>query len=132
MSGAPRPTTPHRRRGFGNIVLFVADDLGKDLGCYGNTSIRTPAIDKFAADATCSPRLRDHGRCLPGRSVITRVHIIMPTPITDTKHSYHHSRPIQIRLPVMLSRGGYRTALAASITWRKQSSSSRRSCRQFA
>ena len=30
-----------------NIVVFIADDLGiGDLGCFGNTSIKTPNIDR--------------------------------------------------------------------------------------
>ena len=33
-----------------NIVLIVADDLGCfELGCYGQTKIKTPNIDKLAA-----------------------------------------------------------------------------------
>jgi N-sulfoglucosamine sulfohydrolase len=31
-----------------NVVLIVADDLGRDLGCYGNTAIRTPSLDGLA------------------------------------------------------------------------------------
>ncbi|XP_070799550.1 steryl-sulfatase [Pituophis catenifer annectens] len=32
-----------------NIILFMVDDLGiGDLGCYGNTSLRTPNIDNLA------------------------------------------------------------------------------------
>jgi len=34
-----------------NIVLIVADDLGwGELGCYGQTKIHTPNIDRLAAD----------------------------------------------------------------------------------
>ncbi len=34
-----------------NIIFILADDLGiGDLGCYGQTRIETPAIDRLAAD----------------------------------------------------------------------------------
>jgi arylsulfatase len=34
-----------------NVVFILADDLGwGDLGCYGQTKIRTPSIDKLAAE----------------------------------------------------------------------------------
>jgi arylsulfatase A len=50
-----------------NLVVFLADDLGwGDLGCYGNAVIKTPHLDRFAAEgmrftqcyaasAVCSP-----------------------------------------------------------------------------
>jgi len=49
-----------------NILWIVADDLGTDLGCYGNSLIHTPNLDKLAGQgvlytnfytvtAVCSP-----------------------------------------------------------------------------
>ncbi|MFR9595906.1 MAG: sulfatase-like hydrolase/transferase, partial [Rikenellaceae bacterium] len=34
-----------------NIILFVADDHGRDaLGCYGNPVVSTPNLDRLAAE----------------------------------------------------------------------------------
>ncbi|MHC4426810.1 MAG: sulfatase family protein, partial [Planctomycetota bacterium] len=59
-AGGPRP----RKRP--NILFITADDLGLQLGCYGETLIKTPNMDKLAAggvqfqiayvaQASCSP-----------------------------------------------------------------------------
>jgi len=34
-----------------NIIVFIADDVSwDDLGCYGNTQVKTPNIDQLAKD----------------------------------------------------------------------------------
>jgi arylsulfatase A-like enzyme len=55
-----------------NIILIVADDLGYgDLGCYGNTAVRTPHLDRMAAEGV---RFTDFvvswPACTPSRSSI--------------------------------------------------------------
>lgn len=34
-----------------NILWIVSDDLGTDLGCYGNTAVATPNLDQFAGES---------------------------------------------------------------------------------
>ncbi|UCD25868.1 MAG: sulfatase-like hydrolase/transferase, partial [Gemmatimonadota bacterium] len=55
-----------------NIVLIVADDLGYgELGSYGQQHIRTPNLDRLAAEGM---RFTDHYSgspvCAPSRSVL--------------------------------------------------------------
>jgi len=34
-----------------NVVLIISDDLRVQLGCYGDTVVKTPHLDAFARDA---------------------------------------------------------------------------------
>nr|XP_034972250.1 steryl-sulfatase isoform X2 [Zootoca vivipara] len=53
-----------------SIVLFMADDLGiGDLGCYGNTTSRTPNIDKLSKEgATLTQHIAASPLCTPSRA----------------------------------------------------------------
>ena len=62
--------SPKERRP--NIVFILADDLGYgELGCFGQTKIRTPNLDKLAAEGM---RLTQHyagnAVCAPSRCVL--------------------------------------------------------------
>jgi arylsulfatase A-like enzyme/glucose/arabinose dehydrogenase len=49
-----------------NVVLILADDLGfGDVGCFGGTTIRTPCLDRLAAEGT------RFTSCYVGQSVCT-------------------------------------------------------------
>jgi arylsulfatase A len=55
-----------------NVVFLIADDLGYgDLGCYGQKKIRTPNLDRLAAEGM---RFTDHyagnNVCAPSRCVL--------------------------------------------------------------
>ena len=55
-----------------NIVFIMADDLGYGhLGCYGQDKIRTPHIDRMAAEGTRFTQVyAGHCVCAPSRSVL--------------------------------------------------------------
>ncbi|RLC16568.1 MAG: hypothetical protein DRI24_08110, partial [Deltaproteobacteria bacterium] len=55
-----------------NVVIFLADDLGYgDLGSYGNPIIKTPHIDKFAAEGVRMTDFHSGGTvCSPSRAAL--------------------------------------------------------------
>ena len=54
-----------------NILLIIADDLGKLLGCYGDQSGLTPQIDKLAKEgAKFDLAFASTASCSGSRSVI--------------------------------------------------------------
>src|SRR5215203_2786024 len=61
-----------------NIILIVADDLGiGDLGCYGQQKIRTPNIDRLAAEGLRFTQFYSgNAVCAPSRcSLLTGKHM---------------------------------------------------------
>ena len=60
------------KRSAPNIVFILADDLGYgDLGCYGQTKIRTPNIDRMAAGGMrFMQAYAGHNVCAPSRCVL--------------------------------------------------------------
>jgi hypothetical protein len=55
-----------------NIVLILADDLGYgSLGCYGNTKVNTPNIDRLAASGMRFTDFHSNGAlCSPTRAAL--------------------------------------------------------------
>ena len=52
-----------------NILWIVADDLGTDLGCYGNDLVYTPNLDKLASESVLYKNLFTvTAVCSPSRS----------------------------------------------------------------
>ncbi|MDQ3329728.1 MAG: sulfatase-like hydrolase/transferase, partial [Planctomycetota bacterium] len=104
-----------------NLVLIVTDNQGAwTLGCYGNRDVKTPHIDRLAAEGMRFTRaFSPNGVCSPSRaSLLTG---LMPS--QHGVHSYLGANEAQIgpdayctirefqTLPKILSRAGYRCGL---------------------
>lgn len=97
-----------------NIVLIVSDDHGREaVGCYGNSAVKTPNIDRLAAEgirfanAFCTV-----ASCSPSRSVILTGEQSHTNGMYGLEHQQHHFSSFDTvkSLPVLLEKAGYRTA----------------------
>jgi N-sulfoglucosamine sulfohydrolase len=96
-----------------NVVLIIADDMSPDAGCYGNTQVKTPALDQLAREGTrfnfafCTT-----ASCSASRSVILSGLQNHSTGHYGHAHADHHFTTYRsVRsLPVILGDNGYRTA----------------------
>ena len=94
-----------------NILLIVADDLGYgDLGCYGQKQIKTPNIDRLAAEGM---RFTDFYAgstvCAPSRcSLMTGLHTGHCWIRGNSKQAL---RPEDVTVAELLKESGYRTGL---------------------
>ena len=63
------PAAPARKP---NIIFFIADDLGYgDVGCYGQTKIHTPNVDRLAAEGIkFTQHYAGSPVCAPSRCVL--------------------------------------------------------------
>ncbi|MGC1273890.1 MAG: sulfatase [Planctomycetaceae bacterium] len=95
-----------------NVVVVVADDLGFQLGCYGDGVARTPNIDRLAKDGTrftlahCTT-----ASCSASRSVILTGLYNHATGHYGHSHDTGHFSTYESvpTLPVLLAEAGYRT-----------------------
>jgi len=69
---SPRPLRAAAKDDRPNIIYIMADDLGYGhLGCYGQEKIRTPRIDRMAADGLkFTQYYAGYTVCAPSRSVL--------------------------------------------------------------
>ena len=101
-----------------NIVVIVADDMGYgDLGVYGATDVRTPNLDRLAAEGV---RLTDFYAnapvCTPTRAALItgryQQRTMMERPLSSTGADLEVGLPVTGRsLPRLLADAGYDTAL---------------------
>ncbi len=95
-----------------NILLIVTDNMGRDLGCYGNEVIKTHNIDQLASEgikftnAFCTT-----SSCSPSRAVLLSGLYGHANGMYGLSHAYHHfsSFDDMESLPMLLARSGYRT-----------------------
>lgn len=101
-----------------NILLLIADDLGRMAGCYGEPAIRTPHIDALAARGTrFDMAFTSTASCSASRSVIyTGLHT-HETGQYGLHHDHHHFMTFADlpTAPALLNEAGYHTGIIGKV-----------------
>jgi N-sulfoglucosamine sulfohydrolase len=101
-----------------NVVLLVADDLGLDLGCYGNKVIRTPNLDALAKNGVrFTNGFATVSSCSPSRASIYTglvTHTSGQYGLAHAEHNQHTFATVQ-SLPGLLRGSGYRSGIIGKV-----------------
>ena len=107
-----------------NVLLMIADDLGRHLGCYGDPVVHTPNVDRLAAEGTrFNNAFASVASCSPSRStILTGLHIHQNGQYGLAHGVNNQTTKENIRsLPALLNDAGYRTAVLGKNHVRPQS-----------
>jgi len=99
-----------------NIIFILADDLGYgDVGCYGQKKIRTPNIDRLAAEGVrFTQAYAGAPSCAPSRCcLMTGLHTghARVRGNTGKAHQRVPLQPDDVTVAEVLKRAGYRTGI---------------------
>lgn len=101
-----------------NILLMIADDLGRMTGCYGEPAIRTPNIDALAARGTrFDMAFTSTASCSASRSVVyTGLHT-HENGQYGLHHDHHHFMTFDHveTAPALLNAQGYLTGIIGKV-----------------
>lgn len=93
-----------------NVLLICVDDLKPMLGCYGDTTVKSPHIDVLAARGVQFNRAYcNQAVCSPSRNALLTG--LRPTTlgIYDLATNFRVARPDAVTLPQHFKQHGYRT-----------------------
>ena len=103
-----------------NVIWFVIDDMSPSFGCYGETLIQTPAVDKLAAEGT------KFTRAYVTAPVCSTCRSALITGMYQTTIGAHHHRsgrgelkihlPVDVTpVPVQFQKAGYYTCIGSGL-----------------
>ena len=99
-----------------NVLFICVDDLKPLLGCYGNTTVKSPNVDRLAARglrfdmAYCNQAV-----CAPSRNALLTGLRPQTLGIYDLGTNFRKSRPDAVTLPQYFKQNGYHTEAMGKI-----------------
>ncbi len=105
-------SAPASPAGKPNIVFIITDDQGYgDLGCTGNPVIKTPHIDRLAAESSQLTDYHVAPTCSPTRAALLTGHWTDRTGVWHTVNGRSMLRENEITLGQLLKDHGYSTGM---------------------
>src|SRR5262245_14394140 len=95
-----------------NVIVVITDDQGHgDLGCHGNKIIKTPNLDRFAAQSVNLSRFHVCPVCSLTRACLLTGRYNYRTGVVDTFIGRSLMHPDEVTLAELLKSAGYRTGI---------------------
>lgn len=93
-----------------NVLFIISDDLRPQLGCYGETHMVTPHIDRLASQGMlCERSYCQQALCAPSRASLLTGLRPDSTKIYGLKTPVQDQLPNHITLPAHFKKNGYET-----------------------
>jgi arylsulfatase A-like enzyme len=95
-----------------NILVIITDDQGYgDLGVHGNPKIKTPHLDRFAAESVWLKNFYVSPVCAPTRASLLTGRYNFRTGVVDTYLGRAMMHPDEATIAAILKDAGYRTGI---------------------
>lgn len=107
---------PSKTEKHPNVLFIIVDDLRPELGCYGNTEIKTPHFDKFSEEAVVFSRTHcQAAACAPSRASVMTGMRPDSTRVWSLGEKFREIHPDIVTMPQHFHKFGYHTVSMGKI-----------------